>query len=122
MKSILNLIDNYKTIIIINDSNYVGDSVLFFWPFVNTLSDYCINSKIIVFHSHIKQFRPAAESVCSFNLEAFYYMRFTPNDTLVIAFTPGSGELKKYLKQIGFQSIVKDFVEFYYLEYSKNFL
>ena len=115
MKSILNLINAYKTIIIINDSNYVGDSVIFFWPFVNTLSDHCINSKIIVFHSHNKQFRPASESVCSFNLEAFYFMRFAPNNTLIIAFTPRSGELKKYLKQNGFQSIVKDFVGLHFI-------
>jgi hypothetical protein len=110
MKSIVELIKSYKTIILVNDSNYVGDSVIFFLPFVNTLLKICKHSEIVVFHRHNNQFRPIIDSVFSYDIEKFYDIILTPNGKLVLAFTPKFGELKNYLKQKGFQSIVKDFV------------
>lgn len=110
MKNIISFIQTHKTVIIINDSDYIGDSVIFFWPFINTLECHCLDSKLLIFHNHKNQFKPANDSTLSYNIKLFYKMSFSLKETLVIAFTSKFGRLKKYLERNDFKSIIKDFV------------
>jgi hypothetical protein len=109
MKNIYCFLNSYKTIVIINDSKYVGDSIIFFWPFVNMVVEAFSNKDIQVYHPHTNVFMPIQKKVYSDNLPAFYSKEFILKETIVIAFTLKRGRLKKFLQKNVIQSIVKDF-------------
>ncbi len=115
MKSINNFIKSFNSIILINDSLYIGDSAIFFWPLINTFVSKFSNKNIVVFHNHINLFKPIKPKVLSFNLKYFYDFEFEKQNTLVIAVTSKKGLLKFFLQENGYQSIVKDFVGFNFI-------
>jgi len=109
MKNIYSFLNQYKKIVLINDCKYVGDSIIFFWPFVNMVVEAFSSKDIQVYHRHTNIFKPIQKKVYSDNLSVFYSKEFILKETFVIAFTLKRGRLKKFLQKNLFPSIVKDF-------------
>jgi len=93
-----------------NEVDYIGDSVIFFWPLVNAIADEFPNKEIQVFHPHTNVFKPAHSQIMHNSLDSFYERENDYLDTLFIAFVKSDGRLKDYLKSQGFPAIVKGMV------------
>jgi hypothetical protein len=105
-----NLSLNFNKIGLINEVDYIGDSIIFFWPLVNAISDEFPDKEIQVFHPHTNVFKPAHSQIIHKSLDSFYEREDDYLDTLFIAFVKSDGRLKDYLKSQGFPAIVKGMV------------
>jgi hypothetical protein len=108
----------YKHIILINQISFIGDSIIFFWPMVNGLKSVFLDKEIRVFHPHYNLFKPTNDTVRNRPLTEFYDQIKADENTLVLAFIKGDGQLKEYLKLSGFQSIVKGMVGFDFISFN----
>jgi ADP-heptose:LPS heptosyltransferase len=90
--------------------DYIGDSIIFFWPLVNAIADEFPNKEIQVFHPHTNVFKPAHSQIIHKSLDSFYEREDDYLDTLFIAFVKSDGRLKDYLKSQGIPAIVKGMV------------
>ncbi len=105
-----NLSLKFNKIGLINEVDYIGDSVIFFWPLLNAIADEFPNNEIQVFHPHTNVFKPAHSQITHKSLDSFYEMEDDYLNTLFIAFVKSDGRLKEYLKSQGFPAIVKGMV------------
>jgi hypothetical protein len=101
---------NYKRIIICNEISFIGDSIIFFWPLVNTIAKEFPQKEIQVFHPHPNVFKPIQTQVLNRSLTSFYKGENNAMDTIIIAFVKSDGELKNYLKLKEFPAVVKGMV------------
>jgi ADP-heptose:LPS heptosyltransferase len=105
-----NLNLKFNKIVIINEVDYIGDSIIFFWPLVNAIADEFPNKEIQVFHPHKNVFKPAHSMVMHKSLVSFYDREDDYLNTVLIAFVKSDGRLKYYLKSQEFSAIVKGMV------------
>ncbi|MFN4951434.1 MAG: hypothetical protein ACK5F0_07430 [Flavobacteriales bacterium] len=101
---------NYNNIVLINEVDYIGDSVIFFWPLVNAIADEFPDKEIQVFHPHANVFKPAHSHITHKSLDSFYERENDYLEAVFIAFVKSDGRLKEYLKSQGFPAIVKGMV------------
>ena len=104
------LFQKYDRILIINEITYIGDSIVFFWPTVNSLECAFPDKEISVFHPHFNLFKPTKDTIQNRPIIEFYDQLKADENTLVIAFIKSDGQLREHLKHNGFQSIVKGMV------------
>jgi ADP-heptose:LPS heptosyltransferase len=100
----------FNKIVVLNEVDYIGDSVIFFWPLVNVIADEFPEKEIQVFHPHTNVFKPAHSQIIHQSLDSFYEREDDYLDNLFIAFVKSDGPLKDYLKSQGFSAIVKGMV------------
>ncbi len=101
---------NFNKIILINEVDYIGDSIIFFWPFVNAIVDQFPDNEIQVFHPHPNVFNPTQPRVLNKSLISFYEEENNSVDSIFIAFAKSDGKLNDYLKSKGLPAIVKGMV------------
>lgn len=104
------LLYNFKKIILINEVDYIGDSIIFFWPFVNAIVDQFPENEIQVFHPHTRLFNPTQTRVLNKSLISFYEQENNSLDSIYIAFVKSDGELNDYLKSKRLPAIIKGMV------------
>ena len=107
-----NFLYNFNKIILINEVDYIGDSIIFFWPLVNNIAKEFPQKEIQVFHPHPNVFKPIQTQVLNRSLTSFYKGENNAMDTIIIAFVKSDGELKNYLKSKEFPTVVKGMVGF----------
>lgn len=106
----IDLIKDSQVIVLINEVDYIGDSIIFFWPLVNSIAKEFPQKEIQVFHPHPNVFKPIQTQVLNRSLTSFYKGENNAMDTIIIAFVKSDGELKNYLKSKEFPAVVKGMV------------
>ena len=106
----IDLIKDSQVIVLINEVDYIGDSIIFFWPLVNSIAKEFPQKEIQVFHPHPNIFKPIQTHVLNRSLTSFYKGENNAMDTIIIAFVKSDGELKNYLKSKEFPAVVKGMV------------
>ncbi len=106
----IDLIKDSQVIVLINEVDYIGDSIVFFWPLVNNITEEFPHKEIQVFHPHTNVFKPAHSQIIHKSLDSFYDREDDYLVAVFIAFVKSDGRLKDYLKLQGFPAIVKGMV------------
>ena len=101
---------NSNFISIVNEVSFVGDSIVFFWPLVNKITDYFIDKEIQIFHPHKNLFKSVHFKIKNNSLESFFDNKNKVQESITLAFIKSDGILKNHLKSNGFKAIVKGMV------------